>query len=112
MNEKEEKVMSVYVIHSLPLMMSVIQIFVEDKMVLVGHLVGQDTIGYEESLGLATQAGLSAPWRAMLLKDNDGDVGICLAQWEGFKTGRPGVSGTRDNPGIKYCGYHHSSCSQ
>ena len=42
---KEEKLMSAYLIHSLPLKMSAIQIFVGDKMACVSHLVGEDTIG-------------------------------------------------------------------
>ena len=37
--------MSAYLIHSLPLKMSAIQIFVGDKMACVSHLVGEDTIG-------------------------------------------------------------------
>ena len=44
--------MSVYLIHSLPLKMSAIQIFVGDKMACVSHLVGEDTIGWEKDLEL------------------------------------------------------------
>ena len=33
----------------------------------------------------------------MILKDNDGDVGIVLASWEGAVAGKPGVKGV---PGI------------
>ena len=44
--------MSVYLIHSLPLKMSAIQIFVGDKMACVSHLVGEDTIGWEKELEL------------------------------------------------------------
>ena len=29
----------------------------------------------------------------MILKDNDGDVGIALANWEGVVAGKPGVKG-------------------
>ena len=49
---KEEKLMSAYLIHSLPLKMSAIQIFVGDKMACVSHLVGEDTIGGETDLQL------------------------------------------------------------
>ena len=49
---KEEKLMSAYLIHSLPLKMSAIQIFVGDKMACVSHLVGEDTIGGEIDLQL------------------------------------------------------------
>ena len=48
----EKKLMSVYLIHSLPLKMSAIQIFVGDKMACVSHLVGEDTIGWEKELQL------------------------------------------------------------
>lgn len=47
--------MTVYVIHSLPLMMSVLQIYIEDQMAMVAHLVSADTIGFEKALGLHTQ---------------------------------------------------------
>jgi hypothetical protein len=30
----------------------------------------------------------------MLLKDSEGDVGICFANWIGFRQGRPGNKGT------------------
>jgi hypothetical protein len=26
---------------------------------------------------------MSLPWQAMLIKDNDGDLGICFAEWIG-----------------------------
>jgi hypothetical protein len=87
--------LTVYVIHSLPCLMSVIQIFLEDKMVMVGHLVTHDTIGYEKKLGLATGYDGQDPWRAILLKDNGGDVAIVLARWVGFIAGRAGVAGTQ-----------------
>ena len=79
--------------------MSAIQVFIDDQMALVGHLVGSDTIGYEEELGLNTQSSLAEPWRAMLLKDEKGDVGIVLARWLGFRPGKPGVAGTKGIPG-------------
>ena len=40
-----QKLFSVYLIHSLALEMSVIQLFVGDKMAVVAHLVTEDTIG-------------------------------------------------------------------
>ena len=99
MDERENRVLSTYVIHSLPLNMSAVQVFIDDKMAMVGHLVGSDTIGYEEELGLNTQAALAEPWRAMLLKDDKGDVGIVVARWQGFRPGKPGVPGVKGIPG-------------
>ena len=32
-------------------------------------------------------------WRAMLIKDNEGDWGVCVAVWRGMKKGTPGVPG-------------------
>ena len=32
-------------------------------------------------------------WRAMLIKDNEGDWGMCVAVWRGMKKGTPGVPG-------------------
>ena len=46
------KLLSVYLIHSLPLKMSAIQVFKGDKMMTVAHLVGPSTLGYEKVLGL------------------------------------------------------------
>ena len=40
-----KKLFSVYLIHCLALEMSVIQLFVGDKMAVVAHLVGEDTMG-------------------------------------------------------------------
>ena len=62
-----KKVLSVYLIHSLALEMSAIQIFVGDKMAVVAHLVGKDTIGHEPNLQLE-QEFKHLPWRAMIIK--------------------------------------------
>jgi hypothetical protein len=32
-------------------------------------------------------------WRGMIIKDNDGDWGICVATWRGMTKGKPGVPG-------------------
>ena len=32
-------------------------------------------------------------WRGMLIKDNEGDWGVCVAVWRGMKKGVPGVPG-------------------
>ena len=37
----------------------------------------------------------SKPWRAMLIKDNEGDWGLCAAAWFGMEPGIPGKPGTR-----------------
>ncbi len=88
--------MTAYLIHSLPLLMSAVQIFCGDKMSVVAHLVGLEQLGYEAELGL-TQAVMKNDhsWRGMLIKDNQGDWGICVATWRGMKVGTPGTPGKR-----------------
>ena len=38
-------------------------------------------------------------WRGMIIKDNEGDWGICVAAWRGMKKGKPGVAGTKGKKG-------------
>ena len=52
MNTEGERKMTAYLIHSLPLLMSAVQIFTGDKMAVVAHLVGLEQIGYETELGM------------------------------------------------------------
>ncbi len=40
---------SVYLLHSLPLSMSAVQLFVGDRMAVVAHLVGPETLGRTEA---------------------------------------------------------------
>ena len=44
--------MTIYIVHSLPLMMSVVQVFVASQMALVAHLVNADTVGSYKHLGV------------------------------------------------------------
>ena len=40
----------------------------------------------------------------MIIKDNKGDWGICVATWRGMKTGTPGIPGTKEargKPGVR-----------
>ena len=52
MNTEGERKMTAYLIHSLPLLMSAVQIFTGDQMAVVAHLVGLEQIGYETELGM------------------------------------------------------------
>ena len=97
----EEKKMSVYLIHSLPLLLSAVQVFVGSEMAVVGHTVGPDTIGEIAELELDTTFS-NVPWRAMIIKDNRGDYAVCVAGWKGVRKavpGRPGVPGQPGDPG-------------
>ena len=60
------QMMSAFLIHCLPLKMSAIQLFLHDKMAVVAHIVGQETIGDEKMLRLFDLQDL--PWRAMIIK--------------------------------------------
>ena len=55
-------------------------------MACVGHLVTEATIGREDDLGLDSSFGYSK-WRAMIIKDNEGDWALCAAAWKGMKAG-------------------------
>ena len=46
--------MTVYLIHSISLLMSAVQVFCGGKMAVVAHLVGLEQLGYETDLGLTT----------------------------------------------------------
>ena len=52
MNADGERKMTAYLIHSLPLLMSAVQIFTGDQMAVVAHLIGLEQIGYETELGM------------------------------------------------------------
>ena len=73
-----ETKLTVYLLHSLPLRMSVVQVFVGDRMACVGHLVTEATVGRERDLGL-DDAFANARWRAMIIKDDQGDWALCAA---------------------------------
>ena len=50
------------------------------------------TIGHETNLQIDEEfKGTS--WRAMIIKDDHGDWGICAAAWKGMTSGVPGVPG-------------------
>ena len=41
-------------------------------------------------------------WRGMILKDNEGDWGICVAAWRGMKKGKPGVAGEFSSKNVQF----------
>ena len=52
LNSRGERPLTAYLIHSLPLQQSAVQVFAGEKMSVVGHLVGLEQIGYEKILGM------------------------------------------------------------
>ena len=53
-NNNGFRCMTAYLIHSLPLLMSTVQVFCKDQMAVVAHLVGLEQLGYESELGLTS----------------------------------------------------------
>ena len=60
LNANGERPLTAYLIHSIPLLQSAVQIFAGDKMTVVAHLVGLEQIGYEKILGMSM--GVSTNW--------------------------------------------------
>jgi len=88
------------VIHSLPLNMSVVQVYYADKLVSVAHLVGGGTLTrpdqverYDRIKNIMLDSKKGE--RAMLIKDNNGDWGMCVGGWEGVTKGVPGIPGVK-----------------
>ena len=106
--------LTVKVLHSQQLSMSEVQIYVGNKMSMVAHLVGEDTVKTSWYLGLSQQGRLDSsvksnenssidlPVKMMIIKDSDGDVGICFGKWVGFQRAVPRrgrTPGKRFSPG-------------
>ena len=53
LNSNGERPLTAYLIHSIPLQQSAVQIFAGDAMTVVAHLVGLEQIGYEKILGMS-----------------------------------------------------------
>lgn len=66
LTEKDDRPMTAYLIHSLPLLMSAVQIFCGDKMAVVAHLVGLEQLGYETELGLTQAVKKRLTWDVFL----------------------------------------------
>ena len=85
------------VLHSLHLSLSEVQICVGDKMSIVAHLVDYNTIGTSWYFGLSQQetpdssikslvdSSIDLPFKTMIIKDSDGDMGSCFAKCVGFQ---------------------------
>ena len=95
--------MKVKVVHSVALRQSAVQLFVGNEMKIVSHIVGIDTIGFEDIGYCSTANAMETEhnWRAMLIKDNLGDWAICLGEWFGMQRGiSNGRHSVRGNPGF------------
>jgi hypothetical protein len=68
------KISTVYLLHSLPLRMSVVQVFVGSQMAVVSHLVTSDTIGRERKLKLDDEVLLYKHQKTHQIKNENGTV--------------------------------------
>ncbi|XP_076116695.1 uncharacterized protein LOC143084171 [Mytilus galloprovincialis] len=88
------------IIHSIPLLMSAIHVFCKDKLSVVCQLIGSDQLPVYSQVSDYKKCVTLDPVkfeRSILIKNNDGDWGIALGQWSGFRRGRSG--GISGDPG-------------
>ena len=94
-NSLNVKRMTVSLVHSVPLLMSCVEVCVDSQLAVVAHTVGPDTVGQMKELGLDTMFQ-GVPWRAIIVKDSQGDFAVYVAGWREVRRGRRGFPG---NPG-------------
>ncbi|KAJ8299322.1 hypothetical protein KUTeg_023382 [Tegillarca granosa] len=97
-----EVVFTCRVIHSLPLLMSVVQIYYHDQLSVVCHLIGSDQLPKPNQANKPESCVTLDPTqgeRAVLIKNNKGDWGIMTGRWTGVCKGVPGVKGTKHTKG-------------
>ncbi|ELU09248.1 hypothetical protein CAPTEDRAFT_200727 [Capitella teleta] len=82
-----QKRLGVLVLHSIPLMMSCVQIFTSDHMLCLGHLIGSDQLPSVAQIQNRTLPSIDRQIgsRAMLVKDHVGDYAIISAHWNGYE---------------------------
>ncbi|KAL3852091.1 hypothetical protein ACJMK2_015777 [Sinanodonta woodiana] len=88
--------------HSVPLLMSAIQVYYHDKMVAVAHLIGSDQLPLPTQVAKTDESVVLNPRgneRAVIIKNNVGDWGICVGSWTGFRRGIPGIRAQRNRMG-------------
>ncbi|WAR06795.1 GRDP2-like protein, partial [Mya arenaria] len=92
--------------HSVPLMTSVVQVFHEDQMLAISHLIGTEQLPLPTQI-IQSQSEIPAlnpkiGQRAMLIKNTGGDWGIVTGEWHGFKKGKTAIRvGRRTFGGVK-----------
>ncbi|KAL4226738.1 hypothetical protein ACF0H5_014718 [Mactra antiquata] len=97
-NHTGEVTFTCRVIHSLPLLMSAIQIFYHNRMTAVAHLIGSDQIPLPSQLSEPKKIFSLNPGedqRALVIKNKHGDWGLIRGQWTGFRKHQPAVAATK-----------------
>ena len=98
--------LTVNVLHSLQLSLSEVHVYAGTKMSMVAHLVDSNTIDpswYFQCSQLKElnssmrflESSLDLPFKTMIVKDSEGDMGICFAKWVGFQPAVPPQGNTR-----------------
>ena len=73
--------------------------YVGSEMAVVAHTVGPDTVGPLAETMVDGESFEDTFWRGMMIKDNVGDWGLCIAGWKGVRRGVAGVAGTSSRKG-------------
>ncbi|XP_041349650.1 uncharacterized protein LOC121368951 [Gigantopelta aegis] len=76
------------IIHSLPLLMSAVQVFYHDKMAVLAHLIGPEQLPLPTQVGNPKACVTFTPKkgeRAILIKNHGGDWGVLLGRWTGVR---------------------------
>lgn len=98
LNHTGEVIFTCRVIHSLPLLMSAVQVFFHSRMTAVAHLVGSDQIPLPSQLSDPKKVFSLNPGdgqRAVLIKNKTGDWGLLKGQWTGFRKYQPATPATK-----------------
>ncbi|XP_061188769.1 uncharacterized protein LOC133196936 [Saccostrea echinata] len=108
-NADGEVMFTARVIHSSSLMTSVVHVYYHDKLSVVCHLIGSDTLPTPSQvqssvenppISLSPQDGE----QAMIIKNNEGDWAILVGRWTGVRKGVPGVKATKHKAGRAHKG--------
>eukprot|EP00918_Siedleckia_nematoides_P100140 GHVU01218982.1.p1 GENE.GHVU01218982.1~~GHVU01218982.1.p1 ORF type:complete len:751 (-),score=52.34 GHVU01218982.1:111-2363(-) len=86
------------VIHSRDQQMSAVQIYFQDKMVALGHLIGADQLPSPSQVNTHSRNAItlekSLGERAMIIKNSQRDWGIIKASWTGMKQAKRDCHGS------------------
>ncbi|KAL3852861.1 hypothetical protein ACJMK2_016470 [Sinanodonta woodiana] len=101
-NHTGQVIFTCRIAHNLPLLMSTIQVYHQDKTVAVAHLIEPDQLPLPTQVSKADKSVVLSPKskeRAVIIKNNAGDWGICVGRWAGFRKGIPVIAGRRGQQG-------------
>ncbi|XP_052779826.1 uncharacterized protein LOC128217046 [Mya arenaria] len=97
-NHTGQVTFSCRLLHSVPLLMSAVQVFFQGRITAVGHLVGSDQVPLPSQLSDSKKIFSLNPeegQRALLIKNQTGDWGLIRGQWTGFRKHQPAIAATK-----------------